>query len=224
MRCGGRYGRERSSWFRRLDNKSNPSLLSIKLTDSRRRHVCSSAYEPHLGDKENSRQGLPPRHMAAQPVPPNKGRSRSSRKIVPRPPPPSSAAISNSMRSNRPEATGPEVSLRRALWTVGSRGFRLNTPGLPGRPDIVFRRSRVAVFVNGCFWHRCPIHGRRLPVAHREYWELKFRLNVRRDKEKRRLLEAMGWRVLVVWECEVREHPVETALRIRGQLRARAPV
>jgi DNA mismatch endonuclease (patch repair protein) len=139
---------------------------------------------------------------------------------VPRPPPPSSQGVSAVMRANRPTSTGPEVSLRRALRALGIRGFRVGYRAAPGRPDIAFPRRSLAIFVNGCFWHRCPRHGRKLPFANRDYWKLKFHLNVIRDRRKRQQLRALGWRVVTFWECEIEEDVTGAARRIADCLRA----
>jgi len=88
------------------------------------------------------------------------------------------------------------------LHSLGYR-FRLHRKDLPGTPDIVLPRHRIAIMVHGCFWHRhdCP-KGRSLPEANRERWVEKFEKNVLRDERERSGLEAAGWRVVVIWECE----------------------
>ena len=99
--------------------------------------------------------------------------------------------------------TKPELAVRRALHAHGYR-FRLHGRGLPGRPDLVFRRRRVVVFVHGCFWHRHDGCAKsRLPKSRAEYWRAKFETNVERDERNVRALAAEGWRVFVAWECEV---------------------
>lgn len=97
--------------------------------------------------------------------------------------------------------TRPEMLLRRALWGSGLR-YRIHVKGLPGRPDLVFRKPRLIVFVDGCFWHGCPIHY-ALPRTPNEYWAEKVRKNVERDRERTLALEAVGWRVFRFWEHEV---------------------
>jgi DNA mismatch endonuclease, patch repair protein len=140
---------------------------------------------------------------------------------VPRPPRPSSEKVSRVMRANRASSTGPELLLRRALWSAGVRGYHLNSPDLAGRPDIIYPRRRLAVFVHGCFWHRCPKHGRTLPKSNQGYWRLKFRLNVQRDSAKTQQLESMGWKVLIVWECELRADPLRQVRLIRRAISVR---
>ena len=96
--------------------------------------------------------------------------------------------------------THPEVALRRALHARGLR-FRKNYGGLPGRPDIVFTRARLAVFVDGCFWHRCPEHF-HAPKANAEWWRAKFDSVVARDADTAVQLQAAGWLPVVVWQHE----------------------
>jgi DNA mismatch endonuclease (patch repair protein) len=97
-------------------------------------------------------------------------------------------------------STGPEVLIRRELHRRGLR-FRINQRRLPGRPDIVFTAARIAVFVDGCFWHCCPDHS-ILPKNNRDWWRGKLSRNVERDREKDTQLEQMGWTVVHVWEHE----------------------
>lgn len=115
-------------------------------------------------------------------------------------------ATAKSMRSNRGKDTKPEWALRRALWAAGLRGYRKNVKGLPGKPDVVFGRGKLAVFVHGCYWHQCP-HCRRnrTPSTNAAYWQAKFEANRVRDERNVAELEAMGWQVLVVWECETKD-------------------
>ena len=101
--------------------------------------------------------------------------------------------------------TGPEMIVRRAAHALGLR-FRLHRKDLPGRPDLVFPRHKVALFVHGCFWHRHS--GCRLastPKSRTDYWQDKFAANVDRDAQAERSLRAAGWRVATVWECETRK-------------------
>lgn len=103
----------------------------------------------------------------------------------------------------RSKNTRPEIAVRRLLHGMGYR-FRLHRSDLPGKPDIVFPGRRVAVFVHGCFWHRhagCP--STRTPKSRVSFWTDKFNNNTRRDRAARRALRSAGWRVLVVWECQI---------------------
>jgi DNA mismatch endonuclease, patch repair protein len=109
---------------------------------------------------------------------------------------------SEQMARIRSSDTRPELLLRRALWAAGLR-FRLGRP-LPGRPDLVFGRDRIAIFVDGCFWHGCPLHYLR-PRNRAEYWAAKLRGNVIRDRKQTATLRRNGWRVFRFWEHEVME-------------------
>jgi len=139
------------------------------------------------------------------------------RKLGP-PPKASSEAVHKSMVSNRGKNTGPERAIRAALSGRGLRGYRLNWNGAPGRPDIAFPRRRVAVFVNGCYWHRCPHCSPKIPKTHRGYWTRKFELNVQRDKRKLKELREAGWRVVVAWECQINKDPYQAVERIERAL------
>jgi len=111
---------------------------------------------------------------------------------------------SERMSRIRSSNTAPEVALRRAMHAIGFR-FRLHSKGLPGKPDIVLPRHKTVIFVHGCFWHRhsgCKIA--TTPKTNTEFWVEKFDRNVVRDARTREQLEGLGWRVIVVWECELR--------------------
>ncbi len=118
------------------------------------------------------------------------------------------------MLANVGRGTTPELALRRILRAAGARGYRVNFRAEGVRPDVVFTRQRVAVFLHGCFWHRCPTCRYTLPRSHRAFWVAKFRRNRQRDRMKRQLLEAAGWRVLEVWEHELRDAPARVARTI----------
>ena len=98
--------------------------------------------------------------------------------------------------------TKPELFVRRTLHAMGYR-FRTHVRALPGRPDLVFSRRHAAIFVHGCFWHRHGCSKTYVPKTRQMFWREKFTGNVNRDKRNQRLLADAGWRVLVVWECEV---------------------
>lgn len=109
---------------------------------------------------------------------------------------------SAAMRAVKSANTAPELIVRKALHAAGYR-FRLHRADLPGKPDIVLPKYRTCVFVNGCFWHQhrgCKKAKR--PSSNMDFWDQKLDRNVERDKENVRALEGLGWRVLVVWECE----------------------
>lgn len=108
------------------------------------------------------------------------------------------------MRRVRQKDTAPEVALRKLLYARGYR-FRLHPDSLPGRPDIAMPKHRAVVFVHGCFWHghRCH-HGRQISKSNTSFWVEKIDANRKRDARKTAALRKAGWRVVVVWECEVK--------------------
>lgn len=115
--------------------------------------------------------------------------------------------------------TKPELALRRALHARGLR-FRLHDKKLPGKPDIVLPRYRAVIFVHGCFWHRHEgCRYATMPSTRREFWEAKFAANVARDRRDLERLSALGWRSLVVWECDLRTNSGdEVVARVRDWL------
>lgn len=137
----------------------------------------------------------------------------------PRNPAPSSEAVRRSMQGNKGKDTGPELLLRKALWAAGVRGYRLHRRVEGVRPDLVFGRAKVAVFVHGCFWHQCPYCKNPLPIRNRVFWKAKFEANQRRDRRKTAKLRNAGWKVKVIWECRVPRH----AARISDHLRQLIP-
>lgn len=112
--------------------------------------------------------------------------------------------------------TIPELLLRRQLWRLGLR-YRLHYPVLGVTTDIAFVGRRLAIFVDGCFWHGCPDHYRR-PPSNQEYWDRKIQQNIDRDARQNQLLRDAGWRVIRVWECEVKRDPLGVATRIAASL------
>ncbi|NKQ13270.1 very short patch repair endonuclease [Pseudomonas sp. SST3] len=131
----------------------------------------------------------------------------------------SSASRSEIMRSVKRAHTGPEIRVRQALYALGLR-FRLHRRDLPGSPDIVLPRFRTAVFVHGCFWHRhLNCRYATTPKSRQDYWLPKFEANVERDARKEAQLQNLGWRVLVIWECETKTPEVLKArLRLEFDL------
>ena len=102
----------------------------------------------------------------------------------------------------RSRNTTPELRVRRATHSLGLR-FRLHRNDLPGKPDLVFPRWKVAVFVHGCFWHRHEgCKKATSPKSRENYWQPKFKGNVERDRRAVSELEALGWRTLTIWQCE----------------------
>lgn len=139
----------------------------------------------------------------------------------PRNPPPSSAATRAVMRANRGTGTGPELLLRRALRSKGLVGYRVNRRIGRVRPDIVFGPGRVAVFVHGCYWHRCPECAFRLPKSNTAFWRAKFAANRARDSRTRRELESVGWKVIVAWAHEIADSPDTIAARVGTAMQRR---
>ncbi len=121
----------------------------------------------------------------------------------------------------RSRNTRPEIVVRRAVWRLGYR-YRLHSRDVPGRPDIVLKPVKKAIFVHGCFWHRhsgCP--RTRTPKSRVRFWTRKFEENVARDKSARARLLRAGWKVLVIWEC-VSEKPELLEATLRSFLESRA--
>ena len=108
------------------------------------------------------------------------------------------------MAAIRGKDTQPEMLLRRLVYSLGYR-YRLHVRNLPGCPDLVFFSRRKVIFVHGCFWHRhnCRM-GRPMPRTRRAFWRMKLEGNKARDKRNRRKLRQMGWKGLVIWECQIR--------------------
>jgi DNA mismatch endonuclease (patch repair protein) len=140
-------------------------------------------------------------------------------------PHPSSPGRSANMRANRRTDTKPEMALRRALHRQGFRyrkDYRLDLDGARVRPDIAFTARRVAVFVDGCFWHVCPEHGTR-PANNTWYWGPKLARNVERDRAADVALEAAGWRVVRIWEHEPLEAAIAAVVAAVGPLPGHPP-
>lgn len=129
------------------------------------------------------------------------------------------------MAKVRDRDTGPEVLLRRSMHSLGLRGWRCHRPDLPGRPDIAFGRARLAVFVDGAFWHGHP--SKYWPGRTSDYWDAKIARNQARDGRADAALAARGWAVLRIWDFEVEREPEVAArrvLRALDDIRAQAKV
>lgn len=122
------------------------------------------------------------------------------------------------MQGNRGFDTSPEIRLRHALHGLGFR-YTLRSK-LPGRPDIVFPSRNTVIFVDGCFWHRCPKHFIQ-PATNREKWTNKLDANVRRDRKVDRELKGLGWRVIRVWEHEIGRELSVTLQKLSKILRSK---
>ncbi len=130
---------------------------------------------------------------------------------------PTSENARRTMQANR-AVSNCEIAFRKALWEMGARGYRVKT-SLPGRPDIVFPALRLAIFVNGCFWHLCPACNLPRPRGNADFWNDKLEANRARDALVHSELEKLGWDVKVVWEHEIRPDPRARAIELVQQLR-----
>ena len=113
--------------------------------------------------------------------------------------------------------TSPELIVRKLLFRMGYR-YRLHRRDLPGKPDIVLPKYHTAIFVNGCFWHGCPTcrHAHVRPQNNAEYWVRKLERNKQRDQENYEKLTQLGWKVLVIWECETKKKKLpELEIKLR---------
>lgn len=129
--------------------------------------------------------------------------------------------IHKNMAAIHSKDTKPEWIVRRGLWSRGFR-YRLNSPKLPGHPDLVLRKYRTCIFVNGCFWHGHHVDLRftienseccKIPKTRREFWIAKIKRNQERDIEEQKKLAAMGWHCITIWECELKPSKREETLR-----------
>lgn len=118
----------------------------------------------------------------------------------------------NNMSKIRGKNTKPEVKLRKMLWSEGIRGYRIHYK-LPGKPDIVFIKKKIAIFIDGCFWHKCPVCFQE-PETKKEFWMKKISSNVERDIKVNLQLQKDGWTVIRFWEHEVRKNPEQILSKI----------
>jgi DNA mismatch endonuclease (patch repair protein) len=118
---------------------------------------------------------------------------------------------SANMARVRGKDTGPEMRVRRIAHRMGLR-FRLHRRDLPGTPDLVFAKHKLVVFVHGCFWHRHEGCSRAsTPTTRVDFWQAKFEANTARDRRQQKVLVALGWKVLVLWECGLKDEEAITA-------------
>lgn len=125
-----------------------------------------------------------------------------------------SLATRKSMQGNKRRDTSPEMKVRRMLREMGFTGYRVDWAKAPGRPDVAFVGRKIAIEVRGCFWHRCPICQLSVPKKNVEYWEAKFARNIERDERNLAALEEQGWRVLVLWEHQLRKKELPATRRL----------
>jgi DNA mismatch endonuclease (patch repair protein) len=152
--------------------------------------VSASALNPSMGRVAG--EGLP-RIIASLYPPAMDTRSPEQRRRI--------------MQAVKSKDTRPELVTRRLLHAMGYR-FRLHRKDLPGRPDIVLPKHRKVIFVHGCFWHAHGCPKGQPPKSRPDYWLPKLEANVRRDDSKINDLRAMGWKILIIWQCETRDHAV----------------
>ena len=137
-----------------------------------------------------------------------------------RSPKPLNESTSKVMSANKAKNTKPEITLRKALWSEGHKGYRLNWKKAPGRPDIAYPGKKIAIFVNGCYWHRCPKCNLPLPKTNTDFWKEKFDKNVKRDKKKNDELLSLDWIVLVFWECDIKSDISNSIQKVKKVLDA----
>ena len=139
---------------------------------------------------------------------------------LPKPPVSSSSAIRASMKANKSTDTAAERRLAAFLNLRGITDYVSNDREIPGSPDFSFRKEKVAVFVNGCYWHRCPYCKPNFPKSNQDYWSVKFERNRLRDRRNKKELRSMGWMPIVVWECKLAKNVSRVVSRIRKALEA----
>jgi len=121
------------------------------------------------------------------------------------------------MSKIRSKNTKPEILLRKCLWNLGYRGYRIHNKDLPGKPDIVFTKKKIAIFIDGCFWHKCPLDFQE-PKSNKKYWMEKIQLNVERDKKINEDLQTGGWVVVRIWEHMIKKEPEKAIDQIIARL------
>ena len=115
---------------------------------------------------------------------------------------------SRNMSAIKSKNTKPEIAVRKLLHSMGYR-FRLHSKNLPGSPDIVLPKYKTVIFVHGCFWHRhenCKYAS--TPKTRQEFWNKKFNENILRDKKNLEILSSLGWKIIIIWECEIRNKKI----------------
>ena len=126
---------------------------------------------------------------------------------------------SRNMSAIKSKNTKPEIAVRKLLHSMGYR-FRLHSKGLPGSPDIVLPKYKTLIFVHGCFWHRhenCKYAS--TPKTRQEFWEAKFRENINRDKLNQENLSSKGWKIIVVWECEINDKDFDLSRLFKNEIK-----
>ena len=153
-----------------------------------------------------------PAAKPAQSKTPTAKPAKKPTRTTPPAPPASSDAVRASMKGNKRADTKPELVVRKRLREAGLTGYRLQWK-VPGHPDVAWPGKKVALFINGCFWHRhknCKMAS--TPKSNVEYWSVKFERNVERDQENLRALRRDGWRVYTVWECQLKKDKIDRTM------------
>lgn len=127
-------------------------------------------------------------------------------------PPATSQSVSKSMKSNKSFGTKPELVLSKLLRK------KICKNNFPGRPDFIYPKKKLAVFLHGCYWHHCPKCKLPLPKTHHAFWRRKFERNVERDILNRKELRRLGWNVIEVWEHDIKDNPYRAVEKIRMKL------
>jgi len=137
-----------------------------------------------------------------------------------RSPIPKSDITSRVMSANKSRNTKPELHLRKELYRIGLSGYRLHWKNIPGKPDITYPKRKIAIFVNGCYWHRCPHCKPPIPKTNTRFWEEKFKNNRIRDKKKIAILKEKCWKVFVFWECKIKEDVESCAYEVHDYIKS----
>ena len=128
--------------------------------------------------------------------------------------------VSKVMSSIKGANTNLEKILRKGLYSDDIRGYRLNWKNAPGKPDIAFPGKQIAIFVHGCYWHRCQKCNFSMPKTNIKFWKNKFEKNVERDKNQQKKLLELGWRILIFWECEIKNDLFDIVSKIKFHLQS----
>lgn len=133
--------------------------------------------------------------------------------------PPSPLATSettkSSMQGNKSSNTKSEQLLAQLFHNSGLNSFLTNNKNLPGTPDFSFEDFKIAIFIHGCFWHRCPYCAPHFPNTNQHYWSAKFLRNKLRDQQNKSKLRSLGWRPIVIWECKLKRNPAKVICRVK---------
>ena len=129
-----------------------------------------------------------------------------------RPPPSKSEVVKRVMRANKTRGTSLELKIRKEIRAAGFKGARFNLSEIPSRPDIAFVGQKIAIIVNGCFWHGCKRCIKKTPKTNKKYWSWKIESNRKRDRRNAACLRRLGWRVYRVWEHDVKKGDLQSLM------------